>query len=224
MERAGVLDIDLQMGPVRADAWRLVVPDVEIDLGLLPQVELDIDGAYAIEAPDPHAFSFDHALFDNLWVAAKLGLLGWQDDGDPATAWALGLQLGPKLPVTRAAHGIGYEALFLVGRTWDDSHVVLNVGGRVDPGGAIGGQRPIGLEGGLDVDLQSSLSWLSMTGELGFVHYFSPDADELHVTFGPKWSPNDNLDISLVGLVGFLSGGDGRGLLLGISPKFPLWK
>jgi hypothetical protein len=224
MEKTGVLDIDLQFGPVRADAWRLVVPDVEVDLGILPQVELDIDGAYAIEAPDPHGFSLDHAAPDNLWVAAKLGLRDWQDEGDHTKAWALGLQLGPKLPVARDAHGIGYEALFLAGRTWGDSHVVLNIGGLVDPGGAVGGQRPVGLEGGFDVDLQSSLSWLSLTGELGFVHYFSPDPDELHLTFGPKWSPNDNLDITLIGLVGFLSGGDRLGLLLGISPKFPLWK
>src|SRR5262249_53678245 len=154
MEKPGWLDIDLQFGPVRADAWRLVVPDVELDLGLLPQVELDIDGAYAIESPEGGGFSLDRSAPDNLWIAAKLGLLGWQDDADKASAWALGLQLGPKLPVARDAHGIGYETLFLAGRTWGgDSHLVFNLGGLIDPGGAIGGQRPIGLEGGLDADL-----------------------------------------------------------------------
>jgi hypothetical protein len=222
MEKPGWLDIDLQFGPVRADAWRLVVPDIELDLGLLPQVELDIDAAYAIESPDSGAFSLDHSAPDNIWLSAKLGLLGWQDEANKA--WAVGLQLGPKLPVANDAHGIGYEALLLAGRAWGDSHFVLNLGGLVDPGAAIGAQRPTGIEGGFDADLKTSISWLSVTGELGAVHYFSDDPDELHVTAGLTWSPNDNLDVSLIGLVGFLPGGDRRGVLVGLSPKFPLWK
>jgi hypothetical protein len=224
MEKPGWLDVDLQFGPVRADAWRLVVPDVEVDFGILPQVELDIDGAYAIESADGTGISLDHPAPDNLWVAAKLGLKGWQNDANHEDAWALGLQLGPKFPVAPDAHGMGYEALLLAGHSWGDSHLVVNLGGLVDPGGAIGGQRPAGLEGGLDADLQTRLSWLSVTGEVGFVHYVSSDPDELHVTAGPKWSPTESLDISLVALVGFLSGGDRLGVLLGLSPKFPLWK
>jgi hypothetical protein len=223
MEKPGVLDLDFQFGPMRADAWRLVVPDVELDLGLLPQVELDIDAAYAIES-DSAGFSLDHAAPDNIWLAAKLGLAGWQDDGNKDAAWAIGLQLGPKLPAARDAHGVGYEALLLAGRTWGDSHLVLNFGGLIDPGDAIGSGRPTGIEGGLDADLKTRLSWLSITGELGGVHYVSDDPDELHVTAGLTWSPNERLDISLIGLVGFLPGGDRQGLLLGISPKFPLWK
>ena len=32
------------------------------------------------------------------------------------------------------------------------------------------------------------------------------------------------LDLSIVGLVGLLSGGDREGVLLGISPKLELWQ
>jgi hypothetical protein len=65
---------------------------------------------------------------------------------------------------------------------------------------------------------------LSLTGEIGTVLYVSPDPDQLHVTAGLTWSPNDNLDLSVVGLVGFLPGGDRLGLLVGVSPKLLLWR
>src|SRR5436305_2681888 len=52
LEKTGVLDIDLQMGVIRSQGpWRVVVPDFELDFGILPNLELDIDGAYAIEGP-----------------------------------------------------------------------------------------------------------------------------------------------------------------------------
>jgi hypothetical protein len=56
------------------------------------------------------------------------------------------------------------------------------------------------------------------------VRYFSPDPHELHATAGITWGVNDGLDLSIVALAGFLSGGDHEGLLLGVSPKFKLWK
>ena len=86
------------------------------------------DGAYAIEGPGNGQFSFDHPAPDNLWVAAKLGLYDSREEG-MIRAWAIGAQLGPKLPLANDAHGIGYEALLLVGRTWGESHLVLNLGG-----------------------------------------------------------------------------------------------
>src|SRR5437868_15205334 len=68
LEDAGVTEIDLQMGAVRSPGpWRVVVPDFELDLGILPWLELDLDGAYAIEGPTTGPFSFDHAAPDSLW-------------------------------------------------------------------------------------------------------------------------------------------------------------
>jgi hypothetical protein len=224
MEDPGTLDVDLQFGVLHGEGpWRVTVPDVEVDLGLARGVELDVDGAYAIEGPDDGTFSFDHAAPDNLWVAAKLGLYDDVDEGTDA-GWAIGAQLGPKLPVARDAHGVGYEGLLLVGRHWgSDSHLVLNVGGLVDPGAAIGAGRPAGIEGGIDLDV-ALRGPFSLTGELAGVRFFSADADQLHATAGVTWSTTSALDLSLVALVGFLRGGDRAGVLLGVSPKFALWR
>jgi hypothetical protein len=223
MEKSGVMEVDTQFGAVRGDApWRLVVPDVEIDIGFSPNVELDIDATYAIEGPDDGRFSFDHAAPDNVWLAAKLGLFDSREE-DGTTAWAVGAQLGPKLPVANDAHGIGYEGLLLAGRTWGESHLVLNAGGLVDPGPQVSRGRPTAIEGGLDLDLHFGSSPISITGELASVHFFSADADQLNVTGGVTFGATDELDLSIVGLVGFL-GGDRAGVLLGISPKFALWK
>ena len=223
MEHAGVVELDVQVGMVRGDApWRLVVPDVEVDVGISQNVELDVDGAYAIEGPGNGQFSFDHPAPDNLWVAAKLGLYDSRDDGRSA-AWAIGAQLGPKLPLANDAHGIGYEALLLVGHTRGESHIVLNAGGLVDPGAGISSGRPAGIEGGLDLDLHFGHSPLSITGELAAVHFFSPDADQLNMTGGVTLAASEQLDFSLLGLVGFL-GGDRAGVLFGVSPKFALFR
>ena len=224
MEDVGTLEVDVQFGVLRSEGpWRAAVPDIEVDVGLAPGVEIDIDGAYALEGPDDGSFSFDHAAPDDLWVAAKLGLY---DEADEATdaGWALGAQLGPKLPVARDTRGIGYEGLLLVGRHWgSDTHLVLNVGGLVDPGAAVASKRPVGLEGGVDLSLALRGTSLSVSGELGGVRFFSADAHQLHATAGIVWASTSAVDISLVGLVGFLRGGDRAGVLLGVSPKIALW-
>jgi hypothetical protein len=219
MEEPGVVEVDLQFGPVHADAWKLVVPDAEIDVGLFPALELDIDGAYAIEGADGRRFTLDHPAPDNLWVAAKVGIADWHA-GSRATA--VGAQVGPKLPVARDAHAVGAEGLLLVSEVWGESHVVLNLGALVDP--RIMAERPRGFEGGIDLALSLGPKGWSLTSELGGVHFFSHDANQLHATAGVAWSPTDSLELSVVGLVGLLSGGDRLGLLFGISPKFALWR
>src|SRR5438552_2278800 len=68
LEDPGVSEVDLQVGVIRGQGpWRLVVPDFEIDLGILRNLELDVDGAYALEAPGPGSFKFENAAPDNLW-------------------------------------------------------------------------------------------------------------------------------------------------------------
>jgi hypothetical protein len=225
MEDPGTLEIDLQFGVLRGEApWRVAVPDVEVDVGLAPGVEIDLDGAYAIEGPDDGSFSFDRTAPDDLWVAAKLGLYDDVDEGADA-GWAIGAQLGPKLPAAREAHGIGYEGLILVGRHWGgDNHLALNVGGLVDPGAAVGSGRPVGVEGGVDLSVGLHGTSLSVSGELAGVRFFSADAHQLHATAGITWATTSVLDISLVGLLGFLRGGDRAGVLLGVSPKITLWR
>src|SRR6267142_2456478 len=72
---------------------RLFEPtDLELeDLGIARQVELDVDGALAIEDRAGETFAFDHLSPDDLWLSAKVGLadvrLDWgHGDADPVIA------------------------------------------------------------------------------------------------------------------------------------------
>jgi hypothetical protein len=81
LEKTGTLDIDVQTGVIRSQGpARVVIPDFELDFGILPNLELDIDGAYAIEGPRTGPFSFDHPAPDSLWLGAKIGVFDWTDD------------------------------------------------------------------------------------------------------------------------------------------------
>jgi hypothetical protein len=237
MEEAGVTEVDLQLGAVRGptgNPWRAVLPDFELDLGLLPNLELDLDGAYAIEGPDVGPFSFDHAAPDSLFPSLKIGLFdrdlprGGERSPGPAAgrhaALAGGVQLGPKLPVASKAHGVGIEGLALVGLATHTLHLALNLGGFVDPAPDATSGRPKGLEAGLDLELGlGGGDLLSLTGELSAVHFLSSDPEQLLATLGLTWSVTQTLDLSIVGLVGFMSGSDRHGILLGISPKWRLF-
>lgn len=224
LENPGTTEIDLQLGVVKGpDASRIVVPDFEIDLGILPNLELDIDGAFGVEGvPSGTPRFLDHSAPDNLWVSAKLGL--W-DDRDAATgnAWSAGIQVGPKLPIATDTRGIGVEALALLGRMVGPVHLVAQVGGLVDPHATMS-PRPYGVEGGLDLELELQKDRWSLLGELGGIWYGSPDSNQLAATAGIQYSPTNWLDLSLVAMVGFLDGSDPYGILFGISPKLALWR
>jgi len=222
LEDTGTTEIDLQLGAIKGpDASRVVVPDFEIDLGVLPNVELDLDGAYGVEGvPSGTPRFLDHSAPDNLWLSAKLGLWDRRDaDGD---AWATGIQIGPKLPMATDTHGVGIEALALVAHMLGRVHLVGQVGGLVDPRVSTTG-RPYGVEGGLDLELELRKDRWSLLGELGGIYYGSSDPNQLAATLGIQYSPSAKLDLSLVTIVGFLDGSDPYGILLGVSPKFSLW-
>jgi hypothetical protein len=224
LEDTGVVELDVQVGAVRSQGpWRAVVPDFELDLGLLPWLELDLDGAYAIEGPSVGPFSFDHAAPDSLWPSAKVGFYDAHDRGT-GRALAVGMQVGPKLPVASGAHGLGVESLLLIGGAIRQFHVVLNAGGFVEPAPDASSARPKGIEVGLD--LQEGLDaaqHFSLTGELSAVRFVSSDPNQLLATAGVTWSALDSLDLSMTGLWGFLSGNDRYGVLLGVSPKVHLF-
>jgi hypothetical protein len=223
-EDTGIAELDLQFGPVRGQGpWRVVVPDFELDLGLLPWLEIDLDGAYAVEGPDTGPFSLDHSAPDALWPSVKLGLYGVHDTGDAYGA-ALGVQVGPKLPVAPGAHGLGVEGLLLGGGMAGRLTAVLNLGGFIDPAPDANSGRQIGMEVGLDLRLRlDQRNRFGLTGELGGTIFTSPDPNQLQLTLGFVWSVRPTLDLSLTGLLGTLSGGDRYGLFLGVSPKVRLF-
>jgi hypothetical protein len=221
LEETGTLEADLQAGIVRGgDASRIVIPDLELDIGLLRNLEIDLDGAYAIEGPQDGdgSLGFDHAAPDSLWAAAKIGLASVDR---PDAGAGIGVQIGPKFPVAPGTHGLGAEVVALAGARAGRWHLALNLGAFIDP--ASDGGRPHGLEGGLDVDLDLDPrgTW-SLTGELGGVRFWSPDLHQLVATAGVAWAATQNLELSATGLFGFLDGGDKAAILLGVSPKLSL--
>jgi hypothetical protein len=224
-EETGVAEIDLQFGAIRSPGpWRFVIPDFELDFGIHHNVELDLDGAYAVEGPGTGAFAFDHAVPDSLWPSLKVGL--W-DDYDPVArrAQAIGIQIGPKLPVAHLSHGIGAEGLLVVGGSLQGVNAVLNLGGFIEPAQDGATYRQIGLETGIDLqvqlDAQNRFQW---TGELAAAYFISPDPNQLHATTGVTWSASPNLDLSVVGVFGFLTGDDRYGVLFGIAPKVRMFE
>ena len=224
LEDGGVAEVDLQIGGIRSQGpWRAVMPDFELDIGLLPGLELDLDGAYAIEGPSTGPFSFDHAAPDSLWPCAKIGVYD-AHDGPSGRGLAVGVQVGPKLPVASGAHGIGVESLLLVGGAFRHFHAVLNAGGFVEPAPAAGAARPAGIEMGLDLEQGlDAAERFSVTGELSAVRFVSSDPQQLLATAGFTWSALESLDLSVTGLLGFFAGSDKYGLLLGVSPKVRLF-
>jgi hypothetical protein len=222
LEEPGVMEVDMQYGLVRgADADRVSIPDFEIDVGLTRTVELDLDGEAAVTRGTGHGFGVARWAPDNLWTSLKVGLVDFLDR-DHDMAWALGMQLGPKLPIARGNVGVGAEGLALLGVRWHTTQLALNLGGFVDPAPGAGSARPGAVEAGVDLAQPLAGPW-SLTGELGGVAYGSRDPDELTTTAGIAWSPSDAIELSVVGLHGWLPGGDQWGLLLGVSPKFRLW-
>jgi hypothetical protein len=224
LEPTGSLDVDLQIGVIRSQGpYRLVIPDFEFDFGLLPNLEIDLDGAYAIEGPQTGPFSLDHAAPDSLWLSVKVGFLDWNDD-EAHSSWAVGAQMGPKMPIQSGSHGLGVEALLLVGHAFSRTHLVLNTGAFVDPAPDASSGRPTGIELGLDVDRDlDSGGRFSLKGELSGVWFLSDDPRQLLATLGPAWAVTPNLDVSLIALWGFWAGSDRYGLLVGVSPKFRLF-
>lgn len=223
IEETGVVELDLQFGAIRGPGpWRVVIPDFELDVGLLPYLELDLDGAYAVEGPSSGPFSFDHAAPDSLWPSLKLGLFDTHDT-TASRSWALGIQVGPKIPVAAGAHGLGFEGLVLIGNVLGPLQTVLNLGAFVDPAPDATSGRPIGLEGGLDFELHLGKSdRYSLIGEISTVRFISDDPHQLLATTGLKWDALPSLELSFVGLWGFLAGNDRYGVLVGISPKVHL--
>lgn len=222
LEDPGTTELDTQLGVSHGtgpSGNRLILPDFELDLGLFPNAELDIDGAFSLDRFDQHTRAWGG---EALWVASKLGLFDVHGPTHPVS-FAAGLQIGPRFP-TIAAKGIGYGVLGLFGIARERTHVVVNLGGIIDPGPEVARGQAKSIVAGLDLDLDLDArgTW-SLLGEAAMAHYVSPDPDELTATLGAAFDPTSFLELSTIGLVGFLPGQDRIAVLFGISPKIPLW-
>jgi hypothetical protein len=222
LEDSGTAEFDLQAGPAigGSDAGnRFVVPDLEVDLGLLPNVEFDVDAALAVDH-----FDGSHPTLDGeaIWTSMKLGLADTHNAKSDYN-FAAGLQLGPRLP-TVGTRGLGYAGLALLGLAKERLHLVGNIGAIVDPGEHItSGQAKSFVAGlDLDLDLDGRDAW-SLIGELATALYVSDDPNELTMTGGFAYNVLPSLELSAILLAGFLPGGDRGAILFGVSPKVALW-
>ena len=220
LQPAGVAEINLQGGPVTGeDGKRLFAPDFETSIGIGSHIELEVDGTFGL---DDYT---DPIFLDNTLVAVRVEMFDEPDEPGSKSAWSGGIQAGPRLPTLPGRRRLGFEGLAIVGRSTGSMHVFFQVGSIVDPlepvPGRTGLVRPVGIEGGisLDLDLDEAGVW-SITGELGAIKYLSPQLDQLHIAGGPQLKVTPWLDVSLVGLVGVLPGGDRLGLLLGGDARF----
>jgi len=223
-ERPGTTELDMEFGLVRGqDAYRVSMPDFELDLGLAQNVELDLDGEFALGGPDDGEFRIDQLAQDNLWSALKLGLATWETK-EADWRWALGAQIGPVWPLAPGAQGVGVEGIGLFGLQMGQSYFVLNTGALLQPSDQPGQPRAEGFVGGLDMEIALDRDGVwALTGELAGAAYWSPDEPQITTTLGIQWSPLGNLELSVTGLRGWLAGGDQWGILLGVAPKFRLW-
>jgi hypothetical protein len=220
LQPPGVVDLDVQGGPVIGDDGnRAFVPDFETSLGIGPHLELELDGTFGLDDGARPVF------LDNTLIALRIAMFDEPDSPTSTSAWSGGVQAGPRLPTLPQRRGVGFEALAIAGRSTGNLHVFAQAGAIVDPLEPVPGSRrlvrPVGVEGGInmDVDLGDRDGW-GLTAEVGVIKYLSPQLDQLHFAGGPSLKVTPWLDLSLVGLVGVLKGGDRLGLLVGADTRF----
>jgi hypothetical protein len=220
LQPAGVAEVDVQGGFVTGeDGQRAFLPDFEASVGISSHVELELDGTFGLDRLSKPQF------LDNTLLAVRIGMVDEPDEPGSTSSWSGGVQAGPRLPTLPQSHGLGMEALAIVGRTAGGMHLFAQAGSIIDPSEPVTGYvrriHPYGLEAGLDLDLDLDThdTW-SMNAELGGITYFSPHRDQLHVAGGPSMRVSRWLELSVVALVGILPGGDRFGVLLGANTTF----
>lgn len=218
IQQPGIAEVDLQGGiSSDGDRTRVYAPDFEASVGISSHAEIEIDGALGFERDS------SPELVDNTLVALRVAIFEIPDAPHSRSAWSGGVQAGPRLPTLRHARGLGIEALAIIGRSGERLHVFIQAGTLVDPANSspTTRSRPTGVEGGidLDLDLDAREVW-SLKSELGGVKFFSAHPDQLHLTGGPAVWALPWLELSLVGIVGLLPGGDRFGMLFGGASRF----
>ncbi len=223
MAEPGELELDTQVGVSMLDGSsdRLLLPDFELNLGLTRNVELDIDGSFAMEHFSSKSREY---LGEPLWVGVKLGLADWRDDAKHR-AFALGLQLGPLLPTTNNMRGVGYGGLVLAGLVRGPLQVVFNAGALYAPRyEVLSDEPPARVMGGIDLylALDNKDRW-ALLGELGGSFFWKHDFHELSATAGVGWNVNKHFALSAIVLCNALDNGERVSFLVGVTPKLKLW-
>ena len=221
LQEPGTAQLDVQIGSTYGEGDqgnRVMLPDVELNVGLLPNLELDLDASFFFTNVTHATRQF---IGDALWTSVKIGLV---DVAGPTKVWALGVQLGPRFPTVGNFRGLGYEALLLWGVQASPVRLILNGGGLIDPGDGVSYGRPVSILTGayLDWTLDHREAW-SLRGGAAGVFYVSSDPHKLDGTLGIAWSMTKHLEVSATVLGGVLPGNDRAAIFLGCAPSIDLW-
>lgn len=214
LELPGEIEIDSQVGGFYGDGHdksRLVVPDVEIDVGVLDWLEIDLDAALIVSQLEPEQVML---VGDPIWLTARVDVLNLRDSESGAT-FGIGLQAGPRLPSVQTPVGVGFGGLVLFGGGTRDLHVIANVGALLDY------KQKRAVLYGVDVEYELGERW-SVLGNFAAAYYFG-DPQQLLLGAGGAYRPNQRVELSLLAIGGPFVHGDRAGGLFGVSYSLQAW-
>ncbi len=219
MEDPGTVEVDVQLGWQRdGQGEGVYVPDFEVDVGLLDDLELDVDSAFSLQGRPPSS-----PTLDILWTSFKVGLYDWEDT-DRGLAFAIGVQIGPRFSIHGDVDGPGAGGLILVGGVIKRLHFAVS-GGIAHDAAVPGLPRSTAILGGLDASLDlDAKGRFDLTGQLFVGHHLTGEPTDYGGTFGAEYNPTRWLTVSVSGMIGEVNGGFACGAFVGVSPKFRLWK
>jgi hypothetical protein len=221
----GVIDADVESGFIHdGQGDQLMLADVELDVGILPRVEFDLDTSLWTSSVGLGTFQPGPAQFDNVWAGLKIGLVTGGRPGAPG-AWGVGVQLGPRIALAPDAQGLGAEVLVIVEWTRRWGTVSLNVGGFSEPRQAGLHEVSRALVGAVDlaIPLGRSDVWTLTAEGFGVLNELTAQR-ELGASVGIACACSTHLGASLTALGGWIGDGPALGVLLGLSPQVRAWR
>ncbi len=210
MEAPGTGELSLRSGFTRHGAPALAAPDLEIDLGLLRRLELGVDGQWGVNNAGD-----DWAATDQMWLSFKHLLY---DERLGSTAFALGVQHGPRVAATPTSKGLGYEALAMVGVRREAWQALVSLGCGLDPHDTALGLRPWVVMGSVDLDWSLSDTW-SLEAQL--LDAQGPGAPGWVESAGVAWQTGSR-QLRMGGTTGYAGSQWAPGLYVGFSQKLDL--
>jgi hypothetical protein len=215
LELPGEIEVDGQVGGFYgdgSDGTRVLAPDLEIDIGVVKWLEIDLDGALSFTQLETNQRKL---AADPLWLSARVDALNWRDQDSDAN-FGIGLQLGPRLPSVHTPKGVGFAGLVLIGGGTQALHLVANVGTLIDYG------QQLGLIYGVDAEYELSERW-SLLADFAGAYYLRGDPQQMLIDAGVTFKPTPRLALSLLAIGGPFVHGDRAGGLFGVSYSFQAW-
>ncbi|HEX5658380.1 MAG TPA: hypothetical protein VFX59_14355 [Polyangiales bacterium] len=222
LQKPGNLELNVMTGGLYGDGVdgsRYILPDLEVDLGVLSWLEVSIDGAFSLT----NLGTSDVGLGgDPLWTSARFELLNLKQDNQEHTTFGMGLQVGPRFRTIDNARGVGLGALLLAGGGTKELRVVGNLGTFLDRDQA--GALVYGAA--VEYDLELRRKW-TLQGQFAGAHYYGDtqgdtDPNQAFLLAGFGTEVTETLQLSLLGLLGFAKG-DRLGLMASVTWDHQLW-